>query len=91
MSVGDTADNEAGTADPKVRTTSNGGGDLRVSLRSDPQSFNWITRRDSSAYLVTLLTQAWLVRVNRLTDTVEPWLAESWSTSSDGLRYTIKL
>jgi peptide/nickel transport system substrate-binding protein len=73
-----------------VRTTSTGG-DLRVSLRSDPQSFNWITRRDSSAYLVTLLTQAWLVRVNRLTDTVEPWLAESWSASPDGLRYTIKL
>ena len=79
-------------ADLKVRTTSGGGGgDLRVSLRSDPQSFNWITRRDSSAYLVTLLTQAWLVRVNRLTDTVEPWLAESWSASPDGLRYTIKL
>jgi len=49
----DTAD----SADLKVRTTSRGG-DLRVSLRSDPQSFNWITRRDSSAYLVTLLTQA---------------------------------
>ena len=77
-------------ADLKGGTTSTGG-DLRVSLRSDPQSFNWITRRDSSAYLVTLLTQAWLVRVNRLTDTVEPWLAENWSTSPDGLRYTIKL
>ena len=67
------------------------GGDLIVSLRSDPQSFNWYTRRDSSTYLVTLLTQAWLARVNRLTDTVEPWLAESWSASPDGLRYTIKL
>ena len=78
------------TADLKVGTTS-AAGDLRVSLRSDPQSFNWITRRDSSAYLVTLLTQAWLVRVNRLTDTIEPWLAESWTVSPDGLRYTIKL
>ena len=78
------------TADLKAGTT-NARGDLRVSLRSDPQSFNWITRRDSSAYLVTLLTQAWLIRINRLTDTVEPWLAESWTTSPDGLRYTIKL
>ena len=67
------------------------GGDLIVSLRSDPQSFNWYTRHDSSTYLVTLLTHAWLVRVNRLTDAVEPWLAESWSSSPDGLRYTIKL
>jgi peptide/nickel transport system substrate-binding protein len=67
------------------------GGDLVVSLRSDPQSFNWYTRHDSSTYLVTLLTQAWLVRVNRITDTVEPWLAESWSASPDGLRTTIKL
>jgi peptide/nickel transport system substrate-binding protein len=80
---------EGTEADLKVRTTR--GGDLLVSLRSDPQSFNWITRRDSSAYLVTLLTQAWLVRVNRLTDTVEPWLAESWAASPDGLRYTIRL
>ena len=84
------ADSTADSADLKVGTTSTGG-DLRVSLRSDPQSFNWITRRDSSTYLVTLFTQAWLVRVNRLTDTVEPWLAESWTTSPDGLRYTIKL
>ena len=67
------------------------GGDLVVSLRSDPQSFNWYTRHDASTYLVTLLTQAWLVRVNRITEAVEPWLAESWSASPDGLRYTIKL
>jgi peptide/nickel transport system substrate-binding protein len=67
------------------------GGDLVVSLRSDPASFNWFTRHDSSTYLVTVLTQAGLVRVNRLTDKVEPWLAEEWSASSDGLRYTIKL
>jgi peptide/nickel transport system substrate-binding protein len=67
------------------------GGDLVVSLRSDPQSFNWYTRHDSSTYLVTLLTQAWLVRVNRITDAVEPWLAQSWTASPDGLRYTIKL
>ena len=67
------------------------GGDLIVSIRSDPQSFNWYTRHDSSTYLVTLLTQAGLVRVNRVTDEVEPWLAESWTRSDDGLRYTLKL
>jgi peptide/nickel transport system substrate-binding protein len=76
---------------PAGATAPQRGGDLLVSLRSDPQSFNWYTRHDSSTYLVTLLTQAWLVRVNRITDAIEPWLAESWSASPDGLRYTIKL
>lgn len=67
------------------------GGDLRISLRSEPQSFNWYARTDSSTYLVTVLTHAVLVRVNRLTDEVEPWLAESWTRSADGLQYTLKL
>src|SRR5205823_4213995 len=31
---------------------------------------------------IDLLTQATLVRVNRSTDRVEPWLAESWSASA---------
>jgi peptide/nickel transport system substrate-binding protein len=79
------------TPSPVGHSTATRGGDLVVSLRSDPQSFNWYTRHDSSTYLVTLLTQAWLVRVNRITDAVEPWLAEGWSSSPDGLRYTIKL
>ena len=37
------------------------------------------------------LTGATLVRVNRGTDGVEPWLAESWTTSPDNLTYTLKL
>jgi peptide/nickel transport system substrate-binding protein len=37
------------------------------------------------------LTQATLVRVNRSTDRVEPWLAESWTTSADNLTHTFKL
>jgi peptide/nickel transport system substrate-binding protein len=40
---------------------------------------------------ITLLTQATLVRVNRTTDQVEPWLAESWTVSPDNLTYTMKL
>jgi peptide/nickel transport system substrate-binding protein len=39
----------------------------------------------------TWLTQATLVRVNRSTDRVEPWLGESWSASADNLIYTLKL
>jgi peptide/nickel transport system substrate-binding protein len=38
-----------------------------------------------------MLTNARLVRVNRATDQAEPWLAESWTRSADGLTYTLKL
>jgi peptide/nickel transport system substrate-binding protein len=37
------------------------------------------------------LTQAKLIRINRVTQNVEPWLAESWTRSDDGLRYTVRL
>jgi peptide/nickel transport system substrate-binding protein len=40
---------------------------------------------------ITLLTQASIVRVNRATDEVEPWLAESWTASPDHLTYSLKL
>ena len=40
---------------------------------------------------VARLTQATLVRVNRSTDRVEPWLAESWTSSPDNLVYTFRL
>ena len=48
-------------------------------------------QRDTSTDLVSTLTQAKLVRINRATQEVEPWLAESWTRSDDGLRYTVKL
>ena len=37
------------------------------------------------------LTAAPLVRVNSGTDRLEPWLAESWTTSHDNLIYTLRL
>ena len=37
------------------------------------------------------MTGAPLARVNRSTDQVEPWLAESWIASEDHLTYTVKL
>jgi peptide/nickel transport system substrate-binding protein len=81
-------------ADPPPPTATQGiprGGDLRVAVRTEPQSFNWYTRRDGSTYIVTALTQARLFQVNRATQQVEPWLAEGSTRSDDGLRYTIKL
>lgn len=37
------------------------------------------------------LLHATLVRINRSTDGVEPWLAESWTASADNLTYIFKL
>jgi peptide/nickel transport system substrate-binding protein len=69
------------------------GGGLIASIRSEPSTYNRLLPAGASAAtdLVTFLTQARLVRVNRATDELEPWLAEGWTTSGDGLTYTITL
>lgn len=67
------------------------GGELVASVHTDPRSFNRIVARDSTSDLVAGLTQGKLVRLNRATQDIEPWLAESWTRSDDGLRYTLKL
>ena len=77
---------EASHADRIVR-----GGELIASVRSDPSSYNRYVKSGAATDLVALLTQARLVRVNRATDDLEPWLAESWTTSADGLTFTLKL
>ena len=67
------------------------GGDLTVSIRTEPLTFNRLVKGDSSTDLVSNLLHAKLVRINRATQEVEPELAESWTRSDDGLRYTLKL
>src|SRR5467141_3001794 len=67
------------------------GGELVVSIRTEPRTFNRLAARDTSTDLASLLTQARLVRINRVTQEAEPWLAEGWTRSDDGLRYTITL
>ena len=41
--------------------------------------------------MLSLLTQAKLVRVNRASLELEPWLAERWDSSADGLSHTLYL
>ncbi|MDP1569239.1 MAG: ABC transporter substrate-binding protein [Vicinamibacterales bacterium] len=77
---------DEGPAAPAVR-----GGTLVASLRAEPRSFNRLTSRDYATEIVAMLTQGRLVRVNRATEEVEPWLAESWTVSPDGLTYTLTL
>jgi peptide/nickel transport system substrate-binding protein len=67
------------------------GGELTASVRTEPRTFNRLAARDSSTDLVSTLTQARLVRINKQTQEVEPWLAESWQASADGRRITLKL
>jgi peptide/nickel transport system substrate-binding protein len=74
------------TAAPLAR-----GGQLVVSVRAEPHSFNRLVRRDAASDLVSSLVNARLVRINRITQEVEPWLAESWTRSDDGLRYHLRL
>lgn len=67
------------------------GGSLAASLRSEPTNYLRLVEQTAAADLVSLLLDARLVRVNRLTDTVEPALAESWTQSADGLTYSLVL
>ena len=67
------------------------GGELVASVHTDPKSFNRFLQRDSTTDLVTTLTHGKLVRLNRITQDIEPWLAESWTRAADGLSYTLKL
>jgi peptide/nickel transport system substrate-binding protein len=64
---------------------------LVSSIRAEPQSFNRYAARDSVCETLTHLLHAKLVRIDRRTQELEPWLAESWTTSPDGLAYTLKL
>lgn len=76
---------------PKVPEAARTGGTLVVSIRSEPRTFNRYAARDQVTEAIALLTQAKLVRVNRVTQEPEPWLAERWSRSDDGLTYTLTL
>ena len=67
------------------------GGELVASFRSAFTTYNRYVDPNATGDLLGLLTQASLVRVDRATDRLEPWLAESWTESSDGLTYTLKL
>jgi len=67
------------------------GGQLVASIRAVPRSFNRLIAREQTAELLSLLTQGRLVRINRSTFELEPWLAERWDTAPDGRTFTLHL
>ena len=77
-----------GTSDT---ATAQRGGQIVGSIRSEPRSFNRLLARDATTDLVSRLLDGRLVRINRSTFEVEPWLAERWESTADGLTHTFHL
>jgi peptide/nickel transport system substrate-binding protein len=67
------------------------GGRLVASIRAEPRSFNRLIARDTVSETLALLMHGRLVRVNRNTQQLEPWLAERWTATPDGRTFTLTL
>ncbi|MBZ5618351.1 MAG: ABC transporter substrate-binding protein [Acidobacteriia bacterium] len=68
------------------------GGELRLSLHSEPKTLNPALVDDDASETVRYLTGGVLVRVNRLTQQAEPALARSWKVLDAGktLRFQLR-
>ncbi|HZD39746.1 MAG TPA: hypothetical protein VE131_03430, partial [Terriglobales bacterium] len=71
-----------------VRSPGQTGGELRFCLRSEPKTFNPLLVQDDASETIRYLTAGVLIRVNRLTQAVEPELATAWRISKDGRSIT---
>ena len=76
---------------PQTSTVVRRGGQIVGTIRTEVRSYNRILERGQTSDVVYTLTQGRLVRINRATFALEPWLAERWESSADGLRHTVHL
>lgn len=67
------------------------GGNLTIALRSEPKTLNPAMASDASTLSVIYCMGADLIHINRVSHRTEPGLAKSWTTSRDGLTYTLQL
>jgi len=67
------------------------GGELHVTIKSDPKTLNPLMAEDAASDVVRYLTGGVLIRVNRKTQENEPELASSWTVDENGRRITFKL
>lgn len=67
------------------------GGELRFCIHADPKTFNPLLVGDDPSETVSYLTAGVLLRINRVTQQIEPELAKSWKLSPDGRKITFKL
>lgn len=64
---------------------------LRFCLHSDPKTFNPLLAEEDSSETVRYLTGGVLMRLNRMTQDLEPELATSWKISDGGKTITFTL
>jgi peptide/nickel transport system substrate-binding protein len=81
----------SGSPAPSAADAPRSGGTLVSSVRAEPRGFNRYVGTNAVTELCSLLMHAKLLRVNRVTDQIEPMLAERWDVSADGLTATITL
>ena len=67
------------------------GSELRFCLRSEPKTLNPLLAADDASETIRYLTGGVLVRVNRLTQDLEPELATSWKVTNGGKTITFQL
>jgi peptide/nickel transport system substrate-binding protein len=74
-----------------LRLAAEPGGQLRFALRTEPKTFDPLLVSDESSEAIRYLTGGVLLRLNRLTQEVEPELALSWKISDAGRRIEFSL
>lgn len=65
--------------------------ELRFAFHSDPKTLDPFLAADENAVALSYLTEGVLIRVNRLTQQIEPELAASWKVQNNGARIVFAL
>ena len=67
------------------------GGELTFALGGEPKNLNPLKAVEEPSEVVRYLTKASLIRINRVTQEVEPQLASSWTVADNGRRINFQL
>lgn len=73
------------------RLDESAGGQLVITQRTEPSSFNRLAVPQFGAELISRLTNGYLIRVDRPSGAIQPSLATTWKLAEDGMTYTMTL